>query len=379
MVSIAAANFARFGKREEDIFSIASESALPLLDKFRDSIDFVVVSNSYSGEFNDISGLNNLLTTHLGMDSVPSLRVDNTSGSGGSAVLVAKSLVASGEAQNVLVIGAEKMTGYPTKRSTRIIASLLPPEERRGGPSLPSLAAFMTRSYIREFSPTRESIARVAVKNHHNGSLNPYAHFQAEVTLEKVMTSKVIADPLRIFEYCPVSDGAVSLLVTSDDNAASFGSKAVRITGTGASSGVSSITSRESLVSIDSVKESAVKAFRSAGKTPGDMDIAELHDMASILEIVESEDVGFFRKGEGWKALESGETTIEGRLPINTSGGLNSKGHPIGASGVAQSAEIFLQLTGQAGKRQVKNASTGFSVSMAGFGNNSTSFVYEVA
>lgn len=379
MVSIAAANFARFGKREEDIFSIASESALPLLDKFRDSIDFVVVSNSYSGEFNDISGLNNLLTTHLGMDSVPSLRVDNTSGSGGSAVLVAKSLVASGEAQNVLVIGAEKMTGYPTKRSTRIIASLLPPEERRGGPSLPSLAAFMTRSYIREFSPTRESIARVAVKNHHNGSLNPYAHFQAEVTLEKVMTSKVIADPLRIFEYCPVSDGAVSLLVTSDDNAASFGSKAVRITGTGASSGVSSITSRESLVSIDSVKESAVKAFRSAGKTPGDMDIAELHDMASILEIVESEDVGFFRKGEGWKALESGETTIEGRLPINTSGGLNSKGHPIGASGVAQSAEIFLQLTGQAGKRQVKNASTGFSVSMAGFGNNATSFVYEVA
>ena len=379
MVSIAAANFARFGKREEDIFSIASESALPLLDKYRDSIDFVVVSNSYSGELNDISGLNNLLTTHLGMDSVPSLRVDNTSGSGGSAVLVAKSLVASGEAQNVLVIGAEKMTGYPTKRSTRIIASLLPPEERRGGPSLPSLAAFMTRSYIREFSPTRESIARVAVKNHHNGSLNPYAHFQAEVTLEKVMTSKVIADPLRIFEYCPVSDGAVSLLVTSDDNAASFGSKAVRITGTGASSGVSSITSRESLVSIDSVKESAVKAFRSAGKTPGDMDIAELHDMASILEIVESEDVGFFRKGEGWKALESGETTIEGRLPINTSGGLNSKGHPIGASGVAQSAEIFLQLTGQAGKRQVKNASTGFSVSMAGFGNNATSFVYEVA
>ncbi len=379
MVSIAAANFARFGKREEDIFSISSESALPLVDKFRDAIDFVVVSNSYSGEYNDISGLNNLLTTHLGMDGVPSVRVDNTSGSGGSAVLVAKSLVASGEAKNVLVIGAEKMTGYPTKRSTRIIASLLPPEERRGGPSLPSLAAFMTRSYMREFSPTRESIAKVAVKNHHNGSLNPYAHFQADVSLEKVMTSKVIADPLRIFEYCPVSDGAVSLLVTSDENASTLGNKAARIIGTGASSGVSSITSRESLVSIDSVRESAKKAFKSAGKKPEDMDIAELHDMASILEIVESEDVGFFRKGEGWKALETGETSIDGRLPINTSGGLNSKGHPIGASGVAQSAEVYLQLTGQAGKRQVKNVSTGFSVSMAGFGNNSTSFVYEVA
>ena len=379
MVSIAAANFARFGKRDEDIFAISSESALPIVDRYRDAIDFVVVSNSYSGEFNDISGLNNLLTTHLAMDGVPSMRVDNTSGSGGSAVLVAKSLVASGEAENVLVIGAEKMTGYPTKRSTRIIASLLPPEERLGGPSLPSLAAFMTRSYIREFSPTRESIAMVAVKNHHNGSLNPYAHFQAEVSLEKVMASKVIADPLRIFEYCPVSDGAVSLLVTSDENSRSLGSKPVRITGTGASSGTSSITSRESLVTIDSVKESAKKAFRTAGKTPQDMDIAELHDMASILEIVESEDVGFFKKGKGWKALESGETAIGGRLPINTSGGLNSKGHPIGASGVAQTAEIYLQLTGQAGKRQAKNVGTGFSVSMAGFGNNSTSFVYEVA
>ncbi len=379
MVSISAANFARFGKREEDIFTISSESALPIVDKYRDAIDFVVVSNSYSGEFNDISGLNNLLTTHLAMENVPSMRVDNTSGSGGSAVLVAKSLVASGEAENVLVIGAEKMTGYPTKKSTRIIASLLPPEERRGGPSLPSLAAFMTKSYISQFSPTRESIAMVAVKNHHNGSLNPYAHFQADVSLEKVMASKVIVDPLRIFEYCPVSDGAVSLLVTSDYNNKSLGSKSVRITGTGASSGVSSITSRESLVSIDSVKESAKKAFRSAGKTPQDMDLAELHDMASILEIVESEDVGFFKKGEGWKALETGETTIDGRFPINTSGGLNSKGHPIGASGVAQTAEIYLQLTGQAGKRQAKNVSTGFSVSMAGFGNNSTSFVYEVA
>ena len=379
MVSIVAANFARFGKRDEDIFAISSESALPIVKKFNDDIDFVVVSNSYSGEFNGISGLNNLLTTHLGLNNIPSVRVDNTSGSGGSALLVASSLVASGEARNVMVIGTEKMTGYPSKKSTSIIASLLPPEERAGGPSLPSLAAFMARSYIKEFSPSRESIASVAVKNHHNGALNPYAHFQAEVTLDKVMNSKIIADPLRIFEYCPVSDGAVSLLLTSDDHSASLSSKRVKVTGSGSSSGVSSITSRDSFTTIDSVRESAKKAFRKAGKKPEDIDIAELHDMASILEIVESEDVGFFKKGEGWKALETGETQIGGRLPINTSGGLNSKGHPIGASGVAQTAEIYLQLTGQAGKRQVNNAHTGFSVSMAGFGNNSTSFVYEVA
>lgn len=307
MVSIVAANFARFGKRDDDIFTIARESALPLVEKYRDAIDFVVVSNSYSGEFTDVSGLNNLITTHLGMDSVPSLRVDNTSGSGGSAVMVARSLVASGDAKNVLVIGVEKMTGYPTKNSTRIIASLLPPEERTGGVSLPSLAAFMTRSYIREFSPTRESIAMVAVKNHHNGSLNPFAHFQADVPLEKVMGSRVIADPLRIFEYCPVSDGAVSLIVSGDEESTTFPGKPVRMLGVGASSGTASITSRESLVSIDSVKEASRIAFRKTGLEPGDVDIAELHDMASILEIVESEDVGFFKKGEGWKALETGE------------------------------------------------------------------------
>ncbi len=379
MVSIVAANFAKFGKRDEDIFAISSESALPIVKKFHDDIDFVVVSNSYSGEFSGISGLNNLLTTHLGLNNVPSVRVDNTSGSGGSALLVAISLVASGEARNVMVIGTEKMTGYPSKKSTSIIASLLPPEERAGGPSLPSLAAFMARSYIKEFSPSRESIASVAVKNHHNGALNPYAHFQAEVTLDKVMNSKIIADPLRIFEYCPVSDGAVSLMLTSDERSESLSSKCVKITGSGSSSGVASITSRDSFTTIDSVRESAKNAFRKAGKKPEDIDIAELHDMASILEIVESEDVGFFKKGEGWKALETGETQIGGKLPINTSGGLNSKGHPIGASGVAQTGEIYLQLTGQAGKRQVNNAHTGFSVSMAGFGNNSTSFVYEVS
>lgn len=379
MVSIAAASFARFGKREDDIFSISSESALPIVEKYRDAIDFVVVSNAYSGEFNGISGLNNLLTTHLAMEQIPSMRVDNTSGSGGSAVMTANALVASGLAESVLVLGTEKMTGFPTKKSTSIIASLLPDEERNSGLSLPSLAAFMARSYMREFAATRESLAGVAVKNHHNGTLNPYAHFQAEVSLEKIMGSKVIADPLRIFEYCPVSDGAVSLLVTSDENAYSLAGKAARIAGIGSGSGTASITSRESLVSISSVRDSAGKAFMSAGKSPHEIDVAELHDMATVLEIVESEDVGFFPRGEGWRAVESGETSLGGGLPINTSGGLNSKGHPIGASGVAQSAEIFLQLTGQAGKRQVKDAKTGFSLSMAGFGNNSTSFVYEVA
>lgn len=379
MASVVAASFSKFGKREEDVFTIAGESASPLVEKYGEEIDFVIVSNAYSGEYNGVSGLNNLLTTYLGMDRVPSMRVDNTSGSGGSAMLAARALVESGEARNVLVIGVEKMTGYPTKKSTAIIASLLPPEERAAGVSLPSLAAFMAKSYLKEFNPSRESLAMVAVKNHHNGSLNPYAHFQADVSLEKVMESRIIADPLRIYEYCPVSDGAVSVLVTSDSEAHSYSSKPARITGTGNASGTSSVTARESFTSVDSVKDASRVAFSKAGIKPDDVDLAELHDMASVLEIVESEDVGFFRKGEGWRALETGETALNGELPINASGGLNSKGHPIGASGVAQTAEIYLQLTGNAGRRQVKNHNIGFSLNMAGFGNNSTAIVYEVS
>ncbi|MCL4438886.1 MAG: thiolase family protein [Candidatus Thermoplasmatota archaeon] len=377
MSVIADASLTRFGKREETLLDLACESAVPLVKKYSQDIDFIIVSNAYSGEYNDVSGLNNLISTRLSLDDVPSIRVDNTSGSGGSSIMVADSLIRSSSARNVLVIGAEKMTGFPTKRSTRIIASLLQPEERSSGMSLPSLGAFMARSYLSEFGAPREAIARVAVKNHHNGSLNPYAQFQSEISLEEVMNSKIIADPLRIYEYCPISDGAVSLLLVPDENAKSFSSSGAAITGTGYSSSTSSISSRKSITTLDCVKRSSEMALRYGKITNNDVDVAELHDMTSVLEIIESEDAGFFRKGEGWKAVMNGDTDIGGTVPINTSGGLNSKGHPIGASGVAQAAEIYQQLSGKAEKRQVQNAHYGFSLSMAGFGNSATAIVYE--
>ncbi len=377
MSVIADASLTRFGKREEGLLDLACESASPIVKKFADDIDFIVVSNSYSGEYNDISGINNLISTKLSLDTVPSIRVDNTSGSGGSALMVADSLIRSGSASNVLVIGAEKMTGYPTKRSTRIIASLLQPEERNAGLSLPSLGAFMARSYLSEFHAPREAIAKIAVKNHHNGSLNPFAQFQSEVSLEDVMNSRVIADPLRIYEYCPISDGAVSLLMVPEESLHSFSGKGASIIGTGYSSATSSLSFRKSLTTLDCVRKASETALKRGGIGIGDVSVAELHDMTSVLEIIESEDAGFFRKGEGWRAAMNGDTQIGGQIPINTSGGLNSKGHPIGASGIAQAAEIYQQLTGTAGKRQVEDAQYGFSLSMAGFGNSATAIVYE--
>ena len=378
MVSIVSVSFTRFGKRNDDLLSIASQSADSIVKKFKDNIDFFIASNAYSGEYNSISGLNNILTTKFSIDGVPSIKIDNASGSGGSAILFAKSLIESGAAKTVLITGAEKMTGGSGKTSTSIIASLLQPEERSAGLSLPSLGGLMTKVYMDKYKASRESIAMVAVKNHENGSRNPYAQFQKPVTLEEVMNSKIIADPLRIFEFCPVSDGSASLLITSDELASSFSSKSVKILGCASASSSSSLSDRDPLTTIECVKNSSEQAFRQAGLKPSDMDLAELHDMSTILEIVESEDVGFFKKGEGWKAVAEHRTDLNGELPINTSGGLNSKGHPIGASGIAQAGEVFLQLTGKAERRQVKDAQHAFSVSMAGFGNSSTSLVYGV-
>ncbi len=378
MTQIVASDFTKFGKREEDLITISAEASRGIVEKFGDAIDFIVVSNAYSGEYVDVSGLNNLLATRLSLDSIPSIRVDNTSGSGGSALITASALIESGTARNVLVVGTEKMTGGSTKRSSRIIASLLNDQERRAALSLPSLAAFMTKSYLKEFDAVRESIAQVSVKNHRNGSMNPYAHFQKPVTLDQVMESKVIADPLHIFEYCPVSDGAVATLLSSDEEAPSISGKRVKMVSSALSSSSSSVSSRESMTSISCVRNASTSAFRKAEMKPADIDVAEFHDMATILEIVETEDAGFFPKGEGWKAVISGETEIGGSIPINTSGGLNSKGHPIGATGVAQAGELFMQLTGSAGQRQVKNAHKAFALNMSGFGNSASAIIYEV-
>ncbi len=378
MTAIVSAGFSKFGKRDCTIYDLALEACRESIRKYGDMIDTVIVSNSYSGEFLGTSGINNLLATYLSIEDVPSVRADNTSGSGGSAISLADSLIRSGDCGAVMVLGAEKMTGFPTKKSTSVIASLLPAEERDAGVTLPSLAAFMARAYMAEFGATRESIGSVAVKNHHNGSLNPNAHLQKEVTLDIVLGSRMIADPLRLYDYCPVSDGAASLILTSDALSDSAGSRAVRMLGKGAGSSSASVSTRIQKTSISAVQSAADAAFRSSHLKPSDVHVAELHDMATVLEIVESEDIGFFKKGEGWKAVMDGTTALDGRLPLNTSGGLNSKGHPIGATGVAQAGEIFLQLTGRAGGRQVKNATVGLTANMAGFGNGATVMLYGV-
>ncbi|AOL16778.1 acetyl-CoA acetyltransferase [Sulfolobus sp. A20] len=373
MVAIIDVKITRFGKRKENVLDLAAEVSLPLVQKY-ENIDFAIISNSYSGEFNSISGLNNLITTYIGKDNLPSIRVDNTSGSGGSAILVAKSLLDSKVANSVLVIGVEKMSERNTKQITSIIASLLPYEERRAGLTLPSLAGLMAKEYMKKYNAPRDVFALVAVKNHYNGSLNPYAHIQSKVTLEEVLKSPIIADPLTLYEFTPISDGACAIVMTRDEDAYSYNKKPVFIKGIGTYADSSSISEREDILSIKAVKVAGEMARKSSKIEK--VDFAELHDMATVLEIVEAEELGLLKKGEGWKAYLDDYTSINGEIPINTSGGLNSKGHPIGASGVAQAIEAFYQIRGEAGQRQVKNARTGLSLSMAGFGNSATVIIY---
>ena len=378
MVRIIDASITRFGKRQEDLISLGAEASFGPVRKFRDVIDTVIVSNSYSGEYCGISGINNLLTTRLSIDSVPSIRIDNTSGSGGSSILMAKNMIESGSSKCILVVGVEKMTGVSGVKSTSIIASLLHQEERNSGSTLPSLAGLMAKTYMRRYGATRESLAQVSVKNHYNGGMNEYAHFQKEVSISEVMDSRKIADPLCIYDFCPVSDGAASIVIADRETSETVSGKSVEILGCSHSSDTSAITSREDITRLKAVEKSVENAYRQSGSGPDGMDFAELHDMSTILEIVESEATGFFKRGEGWKSLENGLTTLHGTIPINTSGGLISKGHPIGATGVAQAAEAFLQLTGNAKGRQLRNPERGLAVNMAGFGNSSTATVFGV-
>jgi acetyl-CoA C-acetyltransferase len=244
------------------------------------------------------------------------------------------------------------------------------------------MAGMFARLYMDKYGVTAEHLAKVAIKNHRNGLLNPYAHIHANITMEGILTSPhsvvnnpVVADPIRLYDCCPVSDGAAACLLCPADMVAEFGKSKVVIAGFGQATDTHTLQEREDPTDLKAVRIAAQQAFQMAKLKPRDVDVAELHDAFTILEIAESEHVGFFKKGQGAKALDEGQTEIGGLLPINPSGGLKARGHPLGATGVAQVVELVWQLRGEAGERQVKDAEKGFSIYFGGFGNNVVAFV----
>ena len=380
-VAIIGASMTQFGQREAWIRELLAEAGEACLDDAGidgSEVDHLYVSNMASGEFEGQTGIANAVAHDLNAIPAYTARIDQTSSSGGAGVYGAWQSVASGASDLTMLVGGEKMTHRSTAEATDVIASLTHPAEYKHGVTLPSFAGLTARRYLHVHDAPRESLAKVAVKNHKNGVDNPHAQFQKEVDLDTVMDSPIIADPLRLYDFCPITDGSAALLLCPESVAKEYTDDYVTIAGIGGATDTHVVHERADPTVMGGVVDSGEAAYEMAGLGPEDIDMAELHDMFTILEFLQSEGLGFFEQGEGWKAVDEGVTDRDGELPINTSGGLKSKGHPLGASGVAQVYEVYKQLLGEAGPRQV-DAETGLACNVGGFGNCVITTIMEAA
>jgi acetyl-CoA C-acetyltransferase len=370
-VAVIAASMTQFGQREawiRELLAEAGEECLAEADVGPSDVEHLYVSNMASGEFEGMTGVPNALAHDLGAVPAYTERVDQTSSSGGAGIYAAWRSIASGASEMTLLVGGEKMTHTTTAESTDIIASITHPVEYKHGVTLPSFAGLTARRYLHEHDAPRESLAKVAVKNHANGVDNPHAQYQKEIDIETALESPIIADPLRLYDFCPVTDGSAALLFCPESAAEEYTDDYAVISGVAGATDTHVVHERENPTVMGGVVESGKQAYEMADRGPEDIDVAELHDMFTILEFLQMEGLGFAERGEAWQHVEDGRTERDGELPVNTSGGLKSKGHPLGASGVAQGYEIYTQLVGDAGPRQVE-ADVGLTCNVGGFGN----------
>jgi acetyl-CoA C-acetyltransferase len=386
-VAVLGVGMIPFGRRDEDtlvdMLSLASLRAMDDAGIGDRPVDAVYVGNMAAGLFNHQTAIASALVDRINLLPAPADSVENGPASGGSALKNGLLAVASGYYDLVLVAAGEKMRDVIGPRATDIVATMTHPSaEYIYGATLPAMAAMFTRLYMKQYGVTEEQLAKVAIKNQENGLLNPYAHINSKITLEGIYTSPhsivnnpPVADPIRLYDCCPVSDGAAACLLYPADMVSEFNKPLITIAGFGQATDTHTLQEREDPTDLKAVRIAAQRAFEMAELTPGDIDVAELHDAFTILEIAESEHVGFFDKGQGGRAVEEGRTRIDGDLPINPSGGLKARGHPVGATGVAQMLELVWQLRDEAGDRQVEGAATGFSINFGGFGNNVVAFV----
>ena len=353
----------------------------------RKEIDQVIVGNMASGLFCHQSAVASSVISKMDMEPVPAELVENGPASGASAIKIGYMAVASGMADIVLVIGGEVMRKVTGWTGTEYVATMLHPEaEYDMGLTLPGFGGMFTRMYMEKYGLTERDLALLAVKNHANGAKNKYAHIQAECTIEAIadgpeanVVNTYVAEPLRMYSTCPVSDGAAALLLVNMDSpkAKLFSKKPVRIAGIASATDTHCVHNRKDPLKLEAVRIAAEKAYAMAGLSPKDISFAELHDAFSILELAISEEVGFFERGKSFLAVRKGETAIDGKLPINTSGGLKSKGHPVGATGTSQAVELVRQLRGEAEQgRQVADPKYGMAVNFGGFGNNVVAMIF---
>jgi acetyl-CoA acetyltransferase len=375
-VYVAGVGMAKFGKSDLTLPQLMVEAASrAILDARVSTIDYVFIGVMSVEEFTGESNFAALITDRLGLPGIPSSRVETASSTGSAVFESAFYAVASGYHRNVLILAGEKMTHLPTAQTTKILAEVIERSERKYGASMPSLAAMITRRYQHDAKLSDEAmqsvLAKVAIKNHYNGSLNPYAQFRKIITAEDYFGSRLVSTPLRTFDCAPITDGAVAVVLTLDK-------KPIRVSGLGHATDTLAVRHRDSLTSFKSTRLAAWQAYNMAKLSPKEISFAEVHDAFTTFEIIGTEDLGFFPHGEGWKAVEEGATSIKGRLPINPSGGLKARGHPVGASGLAQIVEVVLQLRGDMEpRRQIQGARIGLTQNIGGLANNNLVTILE--
>jgi acetyl-CoA C-acetyltransferase len=385
LVSIISAGMSKFGKRDgllaREIFSEAASEAFSRCPKLEPKGDIKALFIGHMGEAYEHQGhTGSAIADWAGLVGIPATRTEAACGSSGVALRSGIYAVMSGLADVVVVGGVEKMTHRTTAEVTEYLAMASDyPFEQFHGITFPGLFALMATAHMHTYGTAEEQIALVAVKNHYHGSLNPKAHMQKEITLETVMASRYVAWPLKLYDCSLITDGASCIILAKPELASKFTDQPVHIVGSGQASDTIGLYERESFTSINATKVASKTAYEMAQVTPQQVNLAEVHDCFTFAELMAYEDLGFCNKGEGGKLIESGETRLGGRVPVNTSGGLKAKGHPVGATGTAQAYEIYLQLTNQAGKRQVKDAKIGLTQNVGGSGATSVVHLYRSA
>ncbi|MGQ9558096.1 MAG: thiolase domain-containing protein [Desulfurispora sp.] len=384
-VAIVGAGQTRYGDFPElgvkELFALAYREMLKSVDRGLDpqQIQAAYIGCLSAGSGFQLGQLAPLLMGHVGLPHIAAVRVENACASGGYALYSAACAVAAGKYDLVLAAGVEKMRDVSSAKGRYWLGVSGDTEyERLAGSTFAGIYALMAARYMHQYGLKREHLSMVAVKNHRHALDNPKAQFRKEITLEEALRGAPVAHPFNIWDCSPTSDGAAVVLLCNARIARSFTDRLVYLKGFAVASDYLAIHDRDSITGLAATRRAAAAAYQQAGVKPADISFAEVHDCFTIAEIMAYADLGFCREGEAWRLLEEGTTRREGRLPVNNSGGLKAKGHPIGATGVGMAVEIFSQLRGEAREpsRQLKNPGLALSHNVGGSGGTAAVFIY---
>ncbi|MBI5460477.1 thiolase domain-containing protein [Methanobacterium sp.] len=378
-VAIIGVSQTKFGELWEvsfrDLITEAGMKAVADADIEGADLEAMYVGNMTAGLFIQQEHIASLIADHSGLTPIPCTRVEAACASGGLALRNGIMAVASGYHDVVISAGVEKMTDVVDP--TPAIATASDQEwEAQQGVTFPSLYAMMARRHMHQYGTTREQLAMFSVNNHKNGALNPLAQYPFEIGVDQVLNSTMVADPLRLLDCSPVTDGAAAVILCPAEDARKYTDTPVYVKASAQASGTIALHDRRDITTIDSTVHASRTAYDMAGVGPKDIDAVEVHDCFSINGILAIEDLGFVEKGQGGNAVEDGLIAIDGDLPVNPSGGLKARGHPLGATGIAQAAEMVWQLRGDAGKRQVNGIEIGMTHNIGGTGGTAAVHIF---